>query len=499
MSHVPEGACTSCGQRLPLDRDACPYCAAPLDCYWFHDSQGMQRAVVFTVDGRECVFFGGETVPLGDASRLPAALRHSIVADAAKRRAAARERAIVAKAVIGPDGFPCREDDTDEMIHLLLNDYLCAMASAGARPAPPLPSGKNKSKSRDAQAPGDDKHRAVISDAISRMTEKLDRSQRARIVEAIERRVEWIGGHASSPAVAQWRSDLQALVEPFAAAAGRASDADNLRDMLDGKSDSALRYCLGGTTAEFLRTYELTPELYEGLRPLREKIKKFDWDGVHFQRMNIMQNLYVLLWHDEWDVPDFTACATNVIRGDFRAMTGERRAHWRALFRDVAPLNSYRLSKRWAKAAQRLLADLGIEEFRDRVREWFGTFRAPDPRWLTVGGGHVLKELVWYAALSRDSATIEAVMWFTEATWKVDKVCYTMLEVLPETQALPPRQMWEGLIRPCERGIIAAGTLERAAATLGIDKEELRRRGLLTPSSARAARAANGADDAARS
>lgn len=391
---------------------------------------------------------------------------------------------------MGPDGYACAEDDIDHAIHLLLNDYLRELmaASEGKASAPPAAKSKGIRVYGNAQERRSGAERAVIAAAVARLATKLSRGQRARVVPAIHRRVEWIVEHAADPSNAgQWQSDLMAVIEPFEEAAKRALADDLLRDMFEQKSETAIWRCLGDSTAAFLKTYDLTPEVFAGLHQVQAAMSKLAWDGAGFQRMSVAQNLHLVLWHDEWDELDEENCCTDMIRRDFRAMTGERRDKWKALFRNIEPLNSHRLSKPRAKAAQKLLAGVGIEDLRGRIREWFGVFRAPQPRRLSVGGSHVLKELVWYAALAKDPAAIEGVLWFTEATWKAkrnaDKVWFAMIEVLPATEVLPPRQLWEALIRPWERGTLKIGdhVLEKTAAALGIDAGELKERRLLKP------------------
>lgn len=194
----------------------------------------------------------------------------------------------------------------------------------------------------------------------------------------------------------------------------------------------------------------------------------------------------MLLWHDEWDALDPDTCWSERVRRDYRAMTGERRAKWRALLHHLRGDAGSKPAKPWVKEAQKRLVAIGIDDFRTMIRAWFEAFRAPEPVKLSLAGSHVLKGLLWYGAVARDAAVNEAALWLLDADCKpkrnADKVMVG-LAVLIDT--MPVEEAWQALLRLQERWGASQGQIEKLliklAGAFDISKEKLAELGLLKP------------------
>jgi len=168
----------------------------------------------------------------------------------------------------------------------------------------------------------------------------------------------------------------------------------------------------------------------------------------------------VLLWLDEWERLDPSRCWSECVRRDLRAMTGERQSRWRRLLyhiRGNAPKN---MPAGWAREAEALLACVGVQDFKEQFALWWAPFRSGQPLPLSVAGSHVLKGLLWYAALTRDEEVKETALWLLDVKWKqkrnVEK-SMVALEVFGITrQELEARQ----LVKP-DRPSAGPGLLER--------------------------------------
>jgi len=167
-------------------------------------------------------------------------------------------------------------------------------------------------------------------------------------------------------------------------------------------------------------------------------------------------------------------------------MTGEHRARWKAVLRQIKGNAPTKPAASWVKAAESRLASLGIEEFRGRMRDWLAPLRAAEPSPLSVAGSHVLRGLLWYAALARDPAIGEAALWVVDAAWKPKRRAEKVVVALvPLLEGMPPETAWPPLQQLQRQWPMPGGQIERllkkVAAGLEIDEAELRHQGLLTP------------------
>ena len=82
-------------------------------------------------------------------------------------------------------------------------------------------------------------------------------------------------------------------------------------------------------------------------------------------------------------------------------MSGPRKAHWKALLRHIKGNAPAKPAASWVKEAGKRLAAVGEPDFCDRFAAWLAPLGEAAPQPLSVAGSHVLRGLMWYAALSR--------------------------------------------------------------------------------------------------
>ena len=106
------------------------------------------------------------------------------------------------------------------------------------------------------------------------------------------------------------------------------------------------------------------------------------------------------------------------MRRDLRAMSGEQRVAWRKLLAHLRGNAPPKMPAGWAREAEPRLAAVGLDDFRRQLGAWFLPFRSAEPLPLSVAGSHVLKGLIWYAALTRDEEVKQIALWLLDVKWK---------------------------------------------------------------------------------
>lgn len=134
--------------------------------------------------------------------------------------------------------------------------------------------------------------------------------------------------------------------------------------------------------------------------------------------MALRKHIGWLLWFDTAAPVNEKACWSAVIRKDLRTMAAGERGPWIALLSNVTFSISEKPTKKWLKPAEKLLKEVGAEEFQARVRAWFAPFQAGRDLKITVAGRDILSSLFWYSQLAKDPKVDEAVLWFATAKWK---------------------------------------------------------------------------------
>ena len=362
--------------------------------------------------------------------------------------------------IIGPDGFLCSRSDPHYAFHLQLNEILVEQAKPGAEPY-------------TAAGPG-----------VERLKKQFSERELIELITVIIMRRAWVALNANEIAQSTlWRIRLHYIRAHLYDAKLPFTAADLCRLMPVCDHYLALIDCL----VEHVRQHGVAPELCAEMRRFRTRYQE-SVGGVYGQGADLvgLQRLNMLLWHDEWDALDPESCWSERVRRDYRAMTGEHRARWRALLHHIRGDAGSKPAKPWMKEAQKRLAAVGVEDFRAMIRGWFEAFRAPRPVKLSLAGSHVLKGLLWFGAVARDPAVNEAALWLLDADCKLkrnaDKVMVA-LGVLIDT--MPVEEAWQALLRLQERWGASQGQIEKLlikiAGAFDISKEKLDELGLLKP------------------
>jgi len=364
----------------------------------------------------------------------------------------------------GLDGFLATADTPDYAAHVLLSEHL-----------------------RERQTVGD----AALERVLPRLRKELSKPELVALIRAIHARIDWIAGHErelSEPGrwqtfLTQLARNLYAPTLPF--------EASDLILMLDMHRRHRALWSFGPEEllVAYLEMHDLTPELATELRRFQSELTGLP-GGMKYQNQAGYQvaqaHVHMLLWHDESDTLDTARCWSDGVRRDLRAMTGERKSHWKALFRHIKGNGPAKPAKGWVKLAEQRLAAVGREDFRACVRAWLAPFHTAEPQRLTVAGSHILRGLLWYAALARDADLAVDALAILDATWKakrnLDKVMVALVSVL---ETLPPTTAWPSLLRLQQEWPTSSVQVERflkkTAAELGITEEELKARALLKP------------------
>jgi hypothetical protein len=363
---------------------------------------------------------------------------------------------------VGPDGFLATAETPDYPTHVQLAAHL-----------------------RERQAEGG----AALERALPRLRKELSKPELVALIRAIHARIAWIAEHERELSEPQRWQEFLAVLARNLYAPGLPFEAADLTLMLEGHRRHRALWGFGPEelVVAYLEAHDLTPELTAALRRFLAELQGVP-GGMKYQSQAGYQvaaaHVHMLLWHDETDPLDPARCWSDGVLRDLRAMTGERKAHWKALFRHIKGNAPAKPAKGWIKEAEKRLAAVGREDFSNRVRAWLEPFRGPEPQRLSVAGSHVLRGLLWYAALVRDPDLAEAALVLLDATWKakrnVDKVMVALVSVL---ETLPPVTSWSPLLRLQQEwptsSIQVERFLKKTAAELGITEEELKARALL--------------------
>jgi len=364
----------------------------------------------------------------------------------------------------GPDGFLATSDVADYPSHVHLEEYLRERQMLGV---------------------------AALERALRRIRKQLSKAELVALIRAIHGRIGWIAEHErelSEPR--HWQKFLAQLARNLYSPALPFEEAD-LVTLLVGHRKYGALWSFGPEEllVAFLETHDLSPELAAELRRFQAELKGVP-GGMKYQSQAsyqvATQHVHMLLWHDENDPLDPSRCWSDSVRRDFRAMEGARRAHWKSLFRHIKGNAPAKPAKGWLKEAEKRLARVGLDDFRDCFCAWLAPFRSGEPQSLSVAGSHVLRGLLWYAASARDPQLAAAALTLLDANWKakrnVDKVMVALVGVL---ETLPPAEAWPSLLRLQQEWATSSGQVERffmkTAAELGITEEELKARALLKP------------------
>ena len=363
---------------------------------------------------------------------------------------------------MGPDGFLATKEVPDYTAHVMLSDYL-----------------------RERQAAGG----AALESALPRLRKELSKRELVALIRAIHARIAWIASEEralSEPR--RWQEFLAQLARNLYAPNLPFEEADLIR-LIEGHRRYSVLWSFGPEelVGAFLATHDLSPDLGNELRRFQAELKGGGGQGRYPSQASYpsaVQQVHMMLWHDEGDALDPARCWSDRVRGDFRAMTGARKTAWKALFRHIKGNAPAKPSPSWRKEAEKHLAEVGIEEFRERFSAWLAPFELGAPQSLTVAGSHVLRGLLWHAALTNDPRVAATALVLLDAKWKAKRnVDKTMVALVSVLETLAPAEAWPALVRLQQQWPTTSGQIERLlkkiAAELGIGEAELAERGLL--------------------
>jgi hypothetical protein len=363
----------------------------------------------------------------------------------------------------GPDGFLATPDVADYPSHVLLTEHL-----------------------RERQAAGGE----ALERALPRLR-KLPKGELVALIRAIHARIAWIAEHDSELSEPRRWQDFLAQLARNLYAANLPFAAEDLITMLEGHRKHCALWSFGPEEmlVAYLETHDLSSTLAAELRRFYADLKGAP-GGMKYQNQagyqSALQQVHMLLWHDESDPLDPSRCWSDRVRGKLRAMSGARQASWKALLRHTRGNAPAKPAKAWLKEAEQRLARVGLDDFRERFCCWLAPFGSAEPQSLTVAGSHILRGLLWYAALAEDPALAAAALSLLDAVWKakrnIDKVMVALVSVL---ETLPPAEAWPSLLRLQQEWPTSSVQVERllkkTAAEFGITEEELKARALLKP------------------
>jgi hypothetical protein len=291
----------------------------------------------------------------------------------------------------GLDGFSFQQSDRLAPLHLLLNEYVAEPVTDFERFVP------------------DSKWK------------KLPKRQSIELIEAVLQRLNWLFEHDAELRDAHFaRLKLIKLLRQLYTRKLPCNETD-LRMMLQLtvplldhiSPDGPVDYVM-----EYIKENDLSPDLCSSLHNFQANLLEA---GSVASMQSLRQRLHTLLFMDEWEPLNPAHCWSECIRRDFRAMTGERRMHWRQVLKHIRGNAPQNMPASWAREAEVYLASVGVDDFVEQLSLWFAPFRSGQPLPLSVAGSHILKGLIWYAAVSRDERAREIALWLLDVKWKQKK------------------------------------------------------------------------------
>jgi len=364
----------------------------------------------------------------------------------------------------GPDGFVATSNVADYPAHALLTEYLNERRSLGGE---------------------------ALKRALPQLRRRLSKRELVALIRAIHARIAWIAEHERELAEPRRWQDFLAQLARNLYSPSLPLTAEDLIALLEGHRRHLALWSFGPEEllVAFVETHGLPAELAAELRRFQAGLTGLP-GGMKYQNQAgyqvAVQHVHLLLWHDESDPLDPSRCWGEAVRRDLRAMRGARRTYWTALFRHIKGNAPAKPAKSWLKEADKRLAAVGREDFRDRFGAWLAPLRSDEPQPLSVAGSHILRGLLWYAALIEDPALPPIALALLGTRWKakrnVDKVMVALVAVL---ETLPPQEAWPSLLRLRKEWPTSSVQIERllkkTAAEFGITEDELRARALLKP------------------
>ena len=364
----------------------------------------------------------------------------------------------------GPDGFLALSDTFDYAANVILTKHL-----------------------RERQAAGN----AALERALPRLRRELSKSELVGLIRAIHRRIAWIDQHRGELSYPRrWQEFLSQLARNLYSP-NLPVAAEDLIALLEGHRKYPVLWTFGPEEllVAFVEANDLTPELAAELRLFQAELKGQPGSMKYQSRASYqvaVQHVHMLLWHDGNDPLDRSRCWSEIVRGDLRAMVGERQTRWKSLLRHIKGNAPAKPPKAWLKEAEKRLIAVGEEEFIHELEAWFAPFRSDTPQPMSVAGSHVLRSILWYASLVDDPAVMPVALSVLNAKWRAKRnVEKVMVALVPVLGQMPPELRWPPLLGLQQEWGTASGQIEEllktTAAELGVSENDLQRQMLLKP------------------
>lgn len=136
-----------------------------------------------------------------------------------------------------------------------------------------------------------------------------------------------------------------------------------------------------------------TPELFAAVRQYRDRLS-----SLHSSQItSTLGEIAVILWQDPHEPLKPKRCLSSGIRNGFHNLESSRREAWSGLLACVDRTARRKPDKAWVSMANVAVRDFGERDFMEDFAEWL---TVPSGKVaLSTGGRHVLKSLIWMAAL----------------------------------------------------------------------------------------------------
>jgi hypothetical protein len=140
-----------------------------------------------------------------------------------------------------------------------------------------------------------------------------------------------------------------------------------------------------------------TPEFFQALRTYRDRLAGLSSAAV----TQVRGEIAAILWQDPNEPLRPRNCLSAGLREGYFALEGERQKQWSQLLQHVDRSARRRPDKAWTLGSRLPLNILGIDAFVEELEEWL---KIPEGRVpLSTGGRHVVKTMIWLAALTRSN------------------------------------------------------------------------------------------------
>jgi len=155
-----------------------------------------------------------------------------------------------------------------------------------------------------------------------------------------------------------------------------------------------------------------TPTFFNALRTYRDRLKGLNSAEVTRARGEIA----LVLWQDPREPLRPRHCLSRGVRDGLFALSDDRRGSWTRLLRHVDRSARRRPDRRWVRDACVALDGIGADIFTRDLRGWLTVPKGPVS--LSTGGRHVLKTLIWFAALAKTNNLDDVLPALIDAQYK---------------------------------------------------------------------------------